>query len=35
MKRFLHLLLMLFTYPVRVANAMNAAKTWEEFENAL
>ena len=35
MKRFFRLLLMLFTYPSRVAEAVNTAKTPEEFDHVL
>ena len=35
MKKLLHLLLMLFTYPSRVAEAVNVAETSEEFDRVL
>ena len=35
MKKLFHLLLMLFTYPTRVADAINQAKSEEEFDRAV
>ncbi len=34
MKKFLRLLLMLVTYPTRVADAINTAETVEDFDHA-
>lgn len=34
MRKFLRLLLNLITYPTRVADAVNAAETVEEFDHA-
>ena len=35
MKKMLRLLLMLLTYPTRVADAINCARTKEEFDRAI
>ena len=34
MKKFFRLLLMFLTYPTRVADAINAAETKEDFDSA-
>ena len=35
MRKFFHLLLVLFTYPARAAEAVNVAKTREEFDRVI